>query len=58
MNPDTIRQVVKGVSAEQRAGYLIVRAQARRELTIKLNNGRIEIFQRLKKRHGGSSLHQ
>jgi len=42
MNPETIRQVVKEVAGRHKEGYLIVRAQSRSEITIKLNNGRIE----------------
>jgi TldD protein len=42
MNPQTIRELVKAISAARGEGYLIVRTQSRRELKIRLNNGKME----------------
>ncbi|NLI92190.1 MAG: TldD/PmbA family protein [Peptococcaceae bacterium] len=42
MNSERIRQIVKDLTRKYPEDYLIVRAQARREINIKLNNGKIE----------------
>jgi len=42
MHPEKIRKVVEEITIPKQEGYLIVRVQSRREITIKFNNGKVE----------------
>lgn len=42
MDSETIRRMIGQIAVKSREGYVIIRAQVRREISLKYNNGRIE----------------